>query len=206
MKTRTKPARLALVVFLFAGMAVVLVIQQRAFIRVREQNRLLQQQVNGLRAQANQLTDEKEGLSKLVAVDDAKAGAPLAGEQFSELLRLRGEVGRLRLDERASEQARRDEMQAAQAKLAGAESELAQLTKLRTENLVSLAEVERARFALELLKAQAKGDTTEAARLRLEQAQTELARAAELRNQSLISQAEYEEALRKVESLRGGAE
>jgi hypothetical protein len=77
---------------------------------------------------------------------------------------------------------------------------------LHSENLVSVAELDHARFALELLKAQAKGDTAGVARIRVEQAESELSRAAELRSQSLLSQTEYDEALRKVESVRGGAE
>ncbi len=53
---------------------------------------------------------------------------------YSELLRLRGEVGRLRLQHREIEPSGRDQMQAAQGKLADAEAELARLTKLHSEN------------------------------------------------------------------------
>ena len=183
-----------------------LVTQQRDLNRLRQENRLLQQEVDGLIARADQLTEEKERLSTLISADEANARAPLAPEQFSELLRLRGDVGRLRLQEREIEQSRRDQMQAAQAKLTNSEVELARIMMLHSEHLVSGAELSRARFSVELLKAEAQGDMAEAARIRLRQAEEELARAAELRGQSLISQQEYDEALRKVESAKAGTE
>jgi hypothetical protein len=204
MKTRSKLAGVCLTGFLFVAMAGMIVIQHQALDRVRQENRLLQEQVDGLSAQSEQLTAEKERLSKLTAAPQAKAGVPAAQEPSREMLRLRGEVGRLRLQERDAEQSLRDEMQAAQAKLANAEAELARLTKLHSEKLVSEIELSQAKFALESLKAEAKGDKTEAAQIRLRQAEEELARAAELRTQSLISQTEYDDAARKVESLRAG--
>ncbi len=205
MKTTSKLVALGLTALLLAGIPVMLVMQHQALDRVRQQNRLLQQQVDGLIAQADQLTEERDRLSSLIVAHEAKTSAPVAREQLSELLRLRGDVGRLLLQEREIEQSRRDQMQAAQAKQPNAESELARLTKLHSMNLVSAAELDQARFGLELLKAQANGDVVEIGRIRLQQAEAELARAAELRKQSLISQTEYDEALRKVDSVRAGA-
>lgn len=205
MKTISKVAG-CLAVFLLAGMTLMLVRQQQALDRLRGQNRSLQQQVDGLTTQADQLAEEKERLSRLAAAQEAKAGIPLAREQFSELLRLRGKVGSLRLQEREIEQSRRERMQAAQEKLTNAEVDLARLTKAHSENLVSSAELTNAWFTVELLKAEARGDTASAAQVRLQQAAEELARASELRSQSLISQTEYDQALRKVESLRAGAD
>jgi multidrug resistance efflux pump len=96
-------------------------------------------------------------------------------------------------------------MQAAQAQIPNAETELARLTKLHSKNLISTAELEQARSNLELLKAQAKGDAAEVPRVKLQQAEAELARADELRKRSLISQTEYDEAVRKLESAKAGA-
>jgi hypothetical protein len=199
MKTTSKLAAVCLPGVLLIGTAMMLVTQQHALHHLRQENRLLQQQ-------ADQLTEEKGRLSMLIVAHEPNAGAPLAREQFSELLRLRGGVGRLSLQEREIEQSRRDQMQAAQAKLPDAEAQFARLTKLHSENLVSVVELDQSRFALELLEAQARGDATEVARLRVHQAEAELARAAELRSQSLISQAEYDEALRKVGSVRAEKE
>ena len=205
MKSTSKLVTRGVAILVLASMGVMFVVQQQALKRVRQQNGLLQQQVDELTAQAKQLADERERVSKLIAVQEANAGSPLAPEPSSELLRLRGEVGRLRLQERESEQSRRDEMQAAQAQIPNAETELARLTKLHSKNLISTAELEQARSNLELLKAQAKGDAAEVPRVKLQQAEAELARADELRKRSLISQTEYDEAVRKLESAKAGA-
>jgi hypothetical protein len=169
-----------------------------------QKNDLLQQQVQGLSTESDQLAAEKEQLAKLVASQTAKADAPPGQEQSGELLRLRGEAGRLHIEDREREQARRDEMEIARAKLPEAEAELARLTKLYSDKLVSPQELSQATVAVELLKAEAKGDKAEAARIRLRQAEEELARASQLRSQSAISQADYLEAVHKVESLRAG--
>jgi hypothetical protein len=205
MKITSKPAGIYLAGLLIA-MAVIIVIQHQVLSRVRQENRSLQEQVNGLSAQLEQLTAEKERLSKSAAAQQANASALLPQEPSGEMLRLRGEVGRLRRLERDTDQSLHDQMQAAQGKVANAEAELARLTKLRAENLVSIAEIDQASFDLELLKAQAKGDAAGVSRIRLQQAEKELARAAELRNESLISQTEYDEAIRKVASVKAGTD
>ena len=140
-----------------------------------------------------------------MAAGRTMTNTPLPQETSSEVLRLRGEVGRLRLQDRDSEQARREQMRVAQAGLTNAEVELARLTKAHSEKLVSSAELTNAWFTVELLRAEARGDTAGVAQVRLQQAEEELARATELRSQSLISQTEYDQAVRIVESLRAGA-
>ncbi len=205
MKLTSKMAGSGLAGLLLAGTTLLLVVQQQSLNRVRQENRILRQRVDVLTMQAEQLTDEKDRLSHSIALREANAGTPLAEQQFSELLRLRGEVGRLRLQEREIEQSRRGQMQAAQAKLADAQGVYARLKNL-PENLVSAADLRQARFKVELLQAQAKGDPAEVSRVRLRQAQEELTRATQLRSQSLISQTEYDEAVRKVELIKAGAE
>src|SRR5262249_47280086 len=138
----------------------------------------------------------------LLAPREPQSNTPAGQEQFSELLRLRGEVGRLRSQEREAEQARQREMLAAKAKVPEAEAQLARLKKLYSQKVVSEQEFNQFQLEVALLKAAANGDQAEAARIRLQQAEAELARAARLRSQSLISQTEYDEALRKAESLR----
>jgi hypothetical protein len=206
MKPTLKLAGICLAGSLLVGVAFALVLQGQALRRARQENRLLHQHLDNLTAQADQLGAEKERLLKVIAAQQANAGAPLAGDQSGELLRLRGEVGRSRLVDREVEQSRRDQMQAAQAKLTNAEAQVARLTELYSEKLVSAQELDEAKFALELLKAEAKGDSAEAAQIRLRHAEVQLARLAKLRSQSLISQTEYDEAVRRAESLRTGTE
>jgi hypothetical protein len=187
-----------LAVCLFVGIAAVLLFQRQSLHRLRQENLLFQQQVERLTAYADHLAAETGRLSALNEVQLAKAGTPLTQEQFSELLRLRGQVGRLQILDQDAERLHRDQMQAAQAKLSNAEAELARVKKLHAQNLVSAAEFSESKFALELLQAQARGDTAEADRIRRRHAEEELARAAELRSRSLISESEYNEALIKV--------
>jgi RNA polymerase sigma factor (sigma-70 family) len=73
-----------------ASVATPLVIQHQAVVRLREENRSLQQQAD----QAAEQRAENERLSRMVAQANA-AHAP-TNNQLSELLRLRGEVGLLR--------------------------------------------------------------------------------------------------------------
>src|ERR1043166_9286988 len=117
MKSTSKLVTRGVAILVLASMGVMFVVQQQALKRVRQQNGLLQQQVDELTAEATQLAVERERVSKLIAVQEANAGSPLAPEPSSELLRLRGEVGRLRLQERESEQPQREQMQAAQAQI-----------------------------------------------------------------------------------------
>src|SRR5712671_5677810 len=171
MKTELKVTGLCLAGSLLVGMTLTWALQ------ALNRERLLQQQVDELVAHANQLAAENRRLSMVIAAQPTNAGAPLPPEPSREMLRLRGEVGRLRLQERDAEQSLRDQMQAAQAKLTNAEVQLARVTKLHSENLVSGVELSQARFTVELLKAEAKGDQAEAAQIRLRQAEEELARA-----------------------------
>ena len=76
MRTISKLVVRGVATLLLAGMAVMLVVQQQALKRVRQQNRLLQQQVEELTVQANQLADEKERVSNLITAQEPKAGAP----------------------------------------------------------------------------------------------------------------------------------
>src|SRR5882672_10157724 len=75
---------------LLVAAAALLVIQQQAIRRLSRENQTLDQQAN----QLTQLTAENERLSNLVT---QATGAQLhANEQEGELLKLRGEMGRLR--------------------------------------------------------------------------------------------------------------
>jgi hypothetical protein len=204
MKITSKAATVCLAAFLLVGMAGTVLMQHETINRLRQENRSLQQQIDLLTAQSDQFAAQNEQLSKLIAAQPAKAGSSPGQEPSSDLLRLRGEVGRLRLEVKDAEDSRRAEMQAAQSKIADAETNLARLTKLHSQQLVSEQELSHAQFALQLLKAEANGDKALAARVRLQDAEADLARAAELRKQSVISQSEYDEAARKVESLRTG--
>jgi hypothetical protein len=202
MKTRSKFATVCLAACLLVGLAGTVLMQHKAINRLRQENRSLQQQVERLTAQSDQFAAEKEQLSKLIAAQPAIAASSPGQAPSSDVLRLRGEVGRMRLEVKDAEDSRRAEMQAAQSKVADAEAGLARLTKLRAENLISEQELSHAQFALQLLKAEANGDQALAAQIRLQEAEQDLARAAELRKQSVISQSEYDDAARKVDSLR----
>lgn len=158
---------------------------------------MLRQQLVDAAARAEELVAENARLS-------ASATAAIPEPPSRELLRLRGEAGRLRVAEREAQQVRLTEMQAAQAKLTNAEVELARMMKLYSEKVVTVADLNRARHNVEVLKAEAKGDAAEVARVRLREAEEELALATELRKRGVMSHAEYEEAVRKLELLRGG--
>jgi len=203
MNTRLKLA----IVWMAAGLIVVLagtIVMEHATIeRLRQENGSLRRQVERLAAQSEQFAAEKEELSKLIAAQPAKAAQP-GQEPSSELLRLRGEVGRMRLEVKESEESRRAEMQAAQNKIADAETNLARLTKMFAVGATSEPELSHAQFALQLLKAEAKGDKALAAKIRLQEAEQDLARATKMRNVGAISQSDYDETARKVESLRTG--
>jgi Tfp pilus assembly protein PilV len=186
------------------GLAATVVMQHASIDRLQQENSLLQQQVERLTAQSKQFAAEKDELSKLIAARPANTPSAPGQEQSSEVLRLRGEVGRMRLEVKESEVSRRAEMQAAQSKIADAETNLARLTKMFAVGAVSEPELSHAQFAVQLLKAEAKGDKALAAQLRLQEAEQDLARAAKMRNVGVISQSEYDEAARKVESLRTG--
>jgi outer membrane translocation and assembly module TamA len=77
-------------VIALAGVATPLAIQHQSQARLREENEALREQAS----QLAQVAAENENLSNLVA--QTKGSESLSREQMSELLRLRGEVGRLR--------------------------------------------------------------------------------------------------------------
>ena len=79
-----------IVTIIVAGIATPLVIQHRAQVKLREESQSLRQQVDQLAP----LGAENERLSKLLA--EARQSKPPASQPTRELLRLRGEVGRLR--------------------------------------------------------------------------------------------------------------
>ncbi len=85
-----------------AGLTTPLVIQHQSRVRLRQQHQALQQQ-------ADQLAAENLRLSNLVA--GAKDAQSLTADQLQELLRLRGEVGRLRNQLREAEQASQESRQ-----------------------------------------------------------------------------------------------
>jgi hypothetical protein len=203
MKTTSKFATACLAAGV-VGLAGTVVMQHATIDRLRQENGSLQQQVERLTAQSNQFAAEKTDLSKLIAAQPVQATQSPGQEQSSEVLRLRGEVGRMRLEVKDSEDSRRAEMQAAQNKIADAEINLARLTKMHAVGAISEPELSHAQFAIQLLKAEAKGDKPLAARIRLQEAEQDLARATKMLNVGVISQSEYDDAARKVESLRTG--
>jgi len=85
-----------------AGLAVPLIIQNRAMERLRQENVSLHQQTG----ESAQLAAENERLSNLVF--QANSTAVSDGAPSSELLRLRGEVGRLRREIKDAEGAREE--------------------------------------------------------------------------------------------------
>ncbi|HYV28316.1 MAG TPA: sigma-70 family RNA polymerase sigma factor, partial [Candidatus Eisenbacteria bacterium] len=75
-----------------ASVVAPLVIHHQAQAKLREQDEALRQRADRLA----RLQTDNEGLSNLLA--QANSARPLSNDQFRELLRLRGEVGRLRTD------------------------------------------------------------------------------------------------------------
>ena len=95
--TMTKLKFAIISVIAVAGVATPLAIQNQSQARLREENQVLRQQAS----QMVQLTAENERLSNLLA--QAESGESLSGEQMGELLKLRGEAGRLRREGKALE-------------------------------------------------------------------------------------------------------
>src|SRR2546427_4118496 len=89
--------------FLLVGIALILVLQEQTLNRVRQENGSLRQQVDQLVARADQLASEKSRLSTLVEASQTNTSVTLAQEPSRELLRLRGEVGRLSVQQREIE-------------------------------------------------------------------------------------------------------
>jgi hypothetical protein len=180
---------------------------------LRTELRNLQQQNSQLATQCEQLTREcDDALSRSAASGDpaqSPLSASLPPEQMRELIQLRGEVGRLRSQEREIERLRQEQMQMAAIKVPHAQAEFDRLTNLHAENNVSAQQLGQAKFALESLKAEANGNGARAAQLRFEQAEAELAKISQLYQQKLVGESEYNKAkhavdLRRAE-LRGDA-
>jgi multidrug resistance efflux pump len=204
MKTTSKFAIACLAAGVVVGLAGTVVMQHATIDRLRQENGSFHQQVERLTVQLDKYAAEKEDLSKSIVAQLAKTASAPSQEQSTEVLRLRGEVGRMRLEVRESEESRRAEMQVAQSKIANAETNLARLTKMFAVGAISEPEFSRAQFAVELLKAEAKGDKALADQIRLQEAEQDLTRATKMWKVGVISQSEYDEAARKVESLRTG--
>jgi multidrug resistance efflux pump len=187
------------------GLVGTVVMQYATIDRLRQENSSLQQQVERLSAQSNRFAAEKTDLSKLIAAQPVQATQSPGQEQSSEVLRLRGEVGRMRLEVRESEESRRAEMQAAQNKIAEAETNLARLTKMHAVGAVSEPELSHAQFAVQLLKAEANGDKPLAARIRLQEAEKDLARATKMHAVGAISEPELSHAQFAVQLLKAEA-
>jgi hypothetical protein len=96
-----------------AGVATPFAIQHQSEARLREENQALRQRIG----QVDQIAAENERLSNLVV--QAKGSASLSREQMSELLRLRGEAGGLRLEGKELKKLQADNQQLRE-RLAGA--------------------------------------------------------------------------------------
>jgi RNA polymerase sigma factor (sigma-70 family) len=93
-------------VILIAGMATPLLLQHQSLSRMREENNRLREQTQSLQQQATQMAQlaaENQRLSNLLA--HAGGAEPLKQAQLGELLRLRGEVTRLRANAQADAKA-----------------------------------------------------------------------------------------------------
>jgi hypothetical protein len=202
MNTARKVAAMAALVLLGAGAASFVWTQQVEITRLREEKLALQQQVEELNARMEKLAAEKEAFSNSAAARDGITVATNSPDTSGELLRLRGEVSRLRWAEQELDQGRLTAMQAAQARLADARAELDRARKMREVGAISESDLIKADFDAQALEAAAKGDTAEEARIRLRQAEAELARAGLMRNAGAMSQGEYEAAAKKVEEMR----
>lgn len=100
----------------FAGGAIMLLLREHMVTaKLREHNHILRQQL----AQGAELSRQNFRLSNLVAVASRESALP--EEQFRELLRLRGEVGRLRNEKREQGSAQAIQGRAANSSASGAE-------------------------------------------------------------------------------------
>ena len=205
MKSSSKVAIRLLLSLLVLSMAGLIVVQHERVAQVQAKERALQHQVDALNAQVSQLMGEEARLLKLIKAQQAGADTSQGPDQFTELLKLRGEVGRLLLENRDAQQWRRADMQAAAARLPNAEAELAQASQMVSNNTISEGELSRARFAVELLKAEAAGDKARAAQVRLRQAEYELARVTQLRANNIVSEQEFAKAQFAVDLLKAEA-
>lgn len=202
MNKKKKLAFDLLVTLTFFGMVCVIVVQHQASKRFQPKERALQQQLDALTAQDSKLIAEEARLLKLIKAQQAGADTSQGQDQFSELLRLRGEVGRLLLENRDAQQWRRANMQSAQARLPEAEAQLTQVSELHSNNVVSEGELRQASFQVDLLKAEASGDKALATQIRLRRAEEELAQVTQLHENKAISGEEVTNAQFAVELLK----
>ena len=127
----------------------------------------------------------------------------LASEQFRELLRLRGEVSRLRRLEADQNQKLNEQRQLAFKKLPEAEEKLKRLGVLHSEGVLSASELNKANLEVQLLAAEVKGASEiEKNKIKLQFAEQDLARFTELHKAGVISQTEFEKASATVQTLK----
>jgi RNA polymerase sigma factor (sigma-70 family) len=93
----TTKLQIGILTAVVAAIAIPLVMEHQEKIKLRQENMTLRQQA----ARMDQLTAENQRLTKLVAQTTATSTAP-TNESSRELLKLRGEVGRLRLENSAA--------------------------------------------------------------------------------------------------------
>ena len=195
-----------LVSVIVAATAGVIGYQHRVRSILRQENAALRAQV----AQQSLLEDENHRLSTALAAVTDSAGrtpAPASSEQLTELLRLRGEVGRLRRQDldfktRLMEQEQEDPAVVARVKLPFAQADLEKLTRLHGQKLVSDSQLREAEANVALLSAEARGDLNEAAALRVQAAEESLQRLSELHVQKLASDQSLLKAKRELELRR----
>jgi RNA polymerase sigma factor (sigma-70 family) len=84
--------KIGVVTAVIAAIAIPLVIEHRNNSKLSAENQSLRQQLQ----QIDQLSAENQRLAKLVANASASAPAPSTNDQYREVLKLRGEVGRLK--------------------------------------------------------------------------------------------------------------
>jgi RNA polymerase sigma factor (sigma-70 family) len=109
-----------------AAMAAPLIVQHQSLSRLRDENQILQQQQN----QVGQLATENERLSNVVA--QASRAQAFSEDQLRELLKLRGEVGRLRQQSNELAHLRQENVQLRAQQAAVAQQPPAQFQRVLT--------------------------------------------------------------------------
>lgn len=208
MKATFKNGSICVAALICAVMAVVIWKQNQEMSRIRSENEQLNEQLVELKGLAERLAEDKSRLTKSAAADQTSGGT-LGREQFLELLRLRGEHGRLMDFERQADEGRREQMKAAEAGLVKAESALEHATRLHSKGFVTDEDVAQAEFAVEALRAQAKGDMAEAARIKSEaalaKAESDLAFAERLHAKGVVVAAHVDRARLNLAELEAQA-
>jgi hypothetical protein len=202
MKAAWKIAGLAATGMGLLGAALFVATQRQALHETLHENQLLRDSLVELEARVARLSEENERLALRPLFTNARPDGTASAQPSRELLQLRNEVTRLRPQATKAEQTRQAQRREAAAQLANAESELTKVTELREKNLVSEAELNKAQYAVDLLRAESAGDAAAVRRIRLRYAELELDRASKLFSQSFISKSEYDQAVRLVQSLR----